>query len=620
MTGSSRTTIVSVSRSLDSPTPTTPTKTTRRTMTTRPLSKNNNNNLLFVIVLLVSCCMSNVVGEIRSFKGRIDAASNFIHFSEGYLIAPGFVDLSELVFTTLKDDVYDENFDDEQAFDDDNEQDGDGDGGGRQLVSRYLDGHKDKGKDMDTDAQDTDVGNTIDIVLFHEPSSCSNTRAGCDWTELGVGASNGEGGLRWCCSNDAIDLGFCEGGPQQYGRLIVNATTFAGQHRFINVPSKGDMKSTVKYGKLEQKTDSGKYVLIVANCNDEGRDVMVNGKYSWKSKHGYLPGDLFGEMYYFVALTVVYFILFGWYAISMKCHEDAVIPIQKWVLTTIGMGFLEAFFKTGDFFVWNEDGTRFWFAMYTGVFVGVVKRGISRCLVLMVSLGWGVVRDTLGDQLNKIVFFGILYVGTATARDVFTIFAVTENQTLSIEEEEDLFDIVTILTFVVAAIDVTFYMWILDALNGTMQYLENMNQTMKLKRYLRLRCILLLSILFAVVWSVFGLVDTYMDEAMMEEQNAWGITIAWEVNYLFVLISVAVLWRPNPNAKDYAFVMELPALGGNDDDDDNEIGIEFTETVPSANDDDDDEGENGEHENGYHDDISAEEKMDRLKVDDAVDA
>ena len=114
---------------------------------------------------------------------------------------------------------------------------------------------------------------------------------------------------------------------------------------------------------------------------------------------------------------------------------------------------------------------------FVGVFVGVLKRGISRCLVLMVSLGWGVVRDTLGDQLNKITFFGILYVGTATARDVFTIFAITENQTLSIEEEEDLFDIVTILTFVVAAIDVTFYMWILDALNSTMQYLENMNQT-----------------------------------------------------------------------------------------------------------------------------------------------
>mmetsp|Transcript_5329 Transcript_5329/g.7838 ORF Transcript_5329/g.7838 Transcript_5329/m.7838 type:complete len:606 (+) Transcript_5329:3-1820(+) len=579
------------------------------------------DNILFVITFLLSFCIVNVVSEIRSFKGRVDAASNFIHFSEGYLIAPGYVDLSDLVFTTLDDDEFDDNFDDQQGFDDD-EQDEDGndkkeeDGGdgGR----RSLDGHKNKDKDMDTDPTDGDIGSTVDIVLFHEPSSCSNTRAGCDWTDLGVGASNGEGGLRWCCSNDAIDLGFCEGGPNQYGRLIVNSTTFEGQHRFINVPSKGDMKTTVKYGKLEEKTDSGKYVLIVANCNDEGRDVMVNGKYAWKSKHGYLPGDLFGEMYYFVALTMVYFILFCWYAISMKCNEDSVIPIQKWVLTTIGMGFLEAFFKTGDFFVWNEDGTRFWFAMYTGVFVGVLKRGISRCLVLMVSLGWGVVRDTLGDQLNKITFFGILYVGTATARDVFTIFAITENQTLSIEEEEDLFDIVTILTFVVAAIDVTFYMWILDALNGTMQYLENMNQTMKLKRYLRLRCILLMSILFAVVWSVFGLVDTYMDDAMMEEQNAWGITIAWEVNYLFVLISVAVLWRPNPNAKDYAFVMELPALGATDGDDD-EIGIEFTETVPSAaNDEDDEDGE--EHTNGYHDDISAEEKMDRLKVDDAVDA
>ena len=45
----------------------------------------------------------------------------------------------------------------------------------------------------------------------------------------------------------------------------------------------------------------------------------------------------------------------------------------------------------------------------TGVIVGVLKRGISRCLIVMVSLGWGVVRDDLGAVMNKINLLGGRY-------------------------------------------------------------------------------------------------------------------------------------------------------------------------------------------------------------------
>lgn len=111
----------------------------------------------------------------------------------------------------------------------------------------------------------------------------------------------------------------------------------------------------------------------------------------------------------------------------------------------------------------------------------------------MVSLGWGVVRDTLGDQLIKIVILGIVFSISSFARDVAEVVFVEEIQTWSLEKEEEVYDVFTILTFVVAGIDCIFYMWILDALNSTMQYLENMNQSNKLKRYLRLRLILLIS-------------------------------------------------------------------------------------------------------------------------------
>jgi len=560
--------------------------------------------LLLFSLSLLSLLLSVSYAEIREFNGLIEANSQYIHYSEGYIVAPGSIDLSKLTFTTVDDDEDDEDWVEDGGIDaaaatttrapaasttededDDAAEDMPGD-------------EKDSGGDRNRSLMDPSsfatTSNTVDIVFFNEPKECSNSRRGCDWTELGIGASDGNGGVRWCCSNDAIANGYCSASDKnQYGRLIVNATLFSGQHRFLDVPAMpGTLDhASIHYGLLEEPTVSGKYNLVIVNCNDEGRTVMVEGKYAWKSSHGYLPGDLFGELVFFGILTMVYLMLALGYGLAMRKFDDASIPIQKWILGTIVLGLLETFFRTGDYLVWNEDGQRFWFAMYTGVLVGVIKRGLSRCLIVMVSLGWGVVRDQL-DQMMAIRALGLAYVSTAAARDILTILAVTENETLSINEEKELFDAVTIITFVVAAIDVTFYMWIIDALNGTMQYLENMNQRIKLQRYLTLRLILLFSILFALVWSIFSLVNTYTadeDASILEEQQEWAVGALMEINYLLMLIGVAYLWRPNPNAKDLAYVMELPALGGDDDDEGNEL--EMTSNIPSALDYDDENDE-----------------------------
>ena len=352
------------------------------------------------------------------------------------------------------------------------------------------------------------------------------------------------------------------------------------------------MEPKVKFGELEVAHDSGKYVLVFANCDDNGRDVLVGGSYKWESRHGYLPGEIFGEMYFFMALTFFYLLLLLWYGFSMRLHEDATIPIQKWILGTIIMGLLETFFRSGDYLVWNEDGQRFWFTLYTGKLLGIFKQALSASLIVMVSLGWGVVRDSLGGNFKWIILLGGLYVVADTAYEFVPIFwNPAENQVANIDADKTFVKAETVIKFVVDVICVIFYLWILDALNSTMQYLENMNQNMKLLRYLRLRCILLFSILFGFVWFMFGAVNEMMDESILEEQQEWTVKALNELNYLALLIGVAVLWRPEPNAKEFAYVMELPALGGEDGEND----LEMTANVPSALDDDDDDdgGMNG---------------------------
>lgn len=201
---------------------------------------------------------------------------------------------------------------------------------------------------------------------------------------MGIGRRSEEAGsLRYCCGADAVLLGLCQ--QTQLGHLIIDNDNFVGNHRQVTIPAAGDYDAHLNYGKFEEKDEyeaksaSGTYVVAFANCNDGGRKVIVEGTTVWKSRHGYLPGDMFGAMYFNAFLFALYFVFLMWYGITMKMHEDANIPIQNWVFATIAMGCLELFFKAGDMFVWNEDGSRFWVAFYVGTLLYTLIPSKFKC-------------------------------------------------------------------------------------------------------------------------------------------------------------------------------------------------------------------------------------------------
>jgi hypothetical protein len=568
-------------------------------------------SLLLALVILPA-------GQVEVLAGIHDTtifmppSDEVVHFTDGYLIAPGFIDLSALIFTAIS-----ESFgaaDDDTVFDDDRG----GFYGGpphrnrrqRQLAVLKKEQQRPQSRQL---GGGVEIGSSkVDIAVFSLPDSCADTPSGCDWTDLGIGAKTADNTTRWCCSGDDVKKGLCTGGHDDYGRLIIKYDKFNGDHRFVEISQTGAVSKTVKYARMEERV-TGQYVVLFANCNpSDGREVTVTGETLWKSKHGFLPGKLFEFMYFYIFLVIVYFGLLLWYGISMKLNEASRIPIEKWILTTIVLGLVEHFFRTSDYMIWNADGYRQDLVTHMAIFTGVVKRGISRCLIVMVALGWGVVRDSLGSTMRVLVVLGAIYVGASAAQSLMLILLVEDTKTLSFGEEEELVDVMMAMTSAVKTLNFIFIVWIIYALNGTMKYLENMNQSRKLMRYVRLRRIFLLSIIFAVVLEVFSFDDANDEEGIVREEQEWVIDAATELNYLFVLITVAILWRPNPSAKDYAFVMELPAMGGEDED---ENALELTDNTPSAMEDKDGK-EPSSRTNGNHDDDD-EFHDDRFQIDDA---
>jgi len=239
------------------------------------------------------------------------------------------------------DDYYDDDADDDD--DDDADDDDDDDDGNRKLQS---------GRDT-----------VIDVMFFHEPSDCTKTADGCDWTLLGVGTKNSYGEVQYCCTEEGVSSGVCEN--KSVGRLIIDPELYKGEHRPLLVPPSGEFSSGVNIPVMPTKQGTGMYTLAIANCNDFGRDMFISGQYIWKSKGGYLPGNLFDEWHFFIFFLIGYTGLLFWYGRSMLNNKDAIIDIQKWIVGTLSLGLLELILKTMDYFEWNIYGVRSEVIMYS---------------------------------------------------------------------------------------------------------------------------------------------------------------------------------------------------------------------------------------------------------------
>eukprot|EP00531_Pseudo-nitzschia_arenysensis_P006341 CAMPEP_0116144828 /NCGR_PEP_ID=MMETSP0329-20121206/16235_1 /TAXON_ID=697910 /ORGANISM="Pseudo-nitzschia arenysensis, Strain B593" /LENGTH=808 /DNA_ID=CAMNT_0003640327 /DNA_START=108 /DNA_END=2534 /DNA_ORIENTATION=- len=434
----------------------------------------------------------------------------------------------------------------------------------------------------------------MDIIVFAVPNDCKKDSSGtCDWVALGVGAYDDEmvGEMSYCCSRDTAERNICD--ASEIGTMMIDHNVFDGDHRTISVPN-GPLQDFEMDDPIFKVEKSGDYVMVIANCNDDGFGVITLGSMEWKSVGGYLPGEMADFMLFLDAMSAVYLVLGVWYFYGMKTYQDGAIPIQRYILATIILGFLAHSFKSIDFVYWNIEGTRSNYVMYTGLAFGILFQASLRCLGVMVAMGWGVVRDSLGMTLCKIIILGLMYAGASLLRELFEAAARPTNLVSSTEEEE-LVDLVLVLSLVIFVINIIFYVWILKALSRTTEYLKNMNQTSKLRRHLRLRCLIITSLVLITVLTAVNATQTVARilpavvpdaqfQPFLTVDQEWILKAVGYLNILFILFGVAILWRPNPEAKDYAMQMQIPS--GPDDEND----LELSCVVPSADDMDTGEG------------------------------
>jgi len=225
----------------------------------------------------------------------------------------------------------------------------------------------------------------------------------------------------------------------------------------------------------------------------------------------------------------------------------------------LALGMMEMALRYYDFAQFNQNGTRGAGLMVMSSIMHTLKQTVSRLLVLVVSMGFGIVKPSLGDSFNTIAALGGLFFFFAVVQRLYELSSHTSAITFM--------QYVTMLP--VAALDLVFFFWIYRSLNDIITQLENREQEAKLLLYRHFRVMLLMTMLGASSWSLVYSFIVVSGRISADWESRWIFDGFFDVLYLAVLSAIMILWRPTVNSMQFAYSR---VKGRDIDDDDEEYG------------------------------------------------
>ncbi|OIW04525.1 hypothetical protein TanjilG_13907 [Lupinus angustifolius] len=332
-----------------------------------------------------------------------------------------------------------------------------------------------------------------------------------------IGSSAYGGQRAVCCTSDLAKLGVCTEGQVIHHPSAENSDW----PQVFGVSFDMDDEAAVLASKSIQITKTGLYNVYFIHCDTRLKELVVEGKTVWKNPSGYLPGRM-APMKIFYQFMSFAFVLLGifWFS-RYAIFWSELFPVQNCITLVITLGMFEMTLWCFDFAEFNETGIRPIGITICAVTFGTVKRTAARLIILIVSMGYGVVRvPTLGGITSKVVMLG------------GTFFLASE----VLEMVENV-------------------VWIFTSLSATLNKLQARRMTSKLDIYRKFANALAVAVIISVGWICYEFQIYFKSNDIYNEQwrNEWIIPAFWQVLSFSLLCVICVLWAPPKNLTRYAY-------------------------------------------------------------------
>lgn len=262
-----------------------------------------------------------------------------------------------------------------------------------------------------------------------------------------------------CCTKDLAKSTGCQQGEVIFSKDAENPdwpqskrAYFRGSERTAQFPT-----DTIPI------TKKGMYTLYFVYCEPELQGLTLSGRTIWKNPGGYLPGKMTPLLLFLGIMSLAYLALgLVWFVQYVRYWKE-ILQLQNCITAVIALGMCEMATWYFDYVNFNSTGTRPIGITVWAVTFGAVRKTVSRLLILVVSMGYGVVLPTLGGLTSKVVLLGATYFAAAEVLDVVenvgTINDASGNARL-------------FLVLPVAILDAFFILWIFTSLSKTLEKLQ----------------------------------------------------------------------------------------------------------------------------------------------------
>ncbi|XP_036006570.1 transmembrane protein 87A isoform X3 [Fundulus heteroclitus] len=337
-------------------------------------------------------------------------------------------------------------------------------------------------------------------------------------------------------------------------------------------------------GAVAKAWEDGPYLFIVkvlfrgAEEEDVGAEQLsfaFTMKVEMKGPHDYSSPADWPLMIFFMVMCIVYVLFGALWLFWCACYWRDLLRIQFWIGAVIILGMLEKAVFYSEYQSIRYKGDYVLGAVIFAELLSALKRSLARILVLIVSLGYGIVKPRLGTTVHRLAAVGLLYLLFSSVDGVLRVtggfygtVALVANLSLSL-------------------IDSCVMWWIFISLSQTTRLLKLRRNVVKLSLYQHFTNTLIFFVVVSVIFIIWTTKVFRLVDCQTSWRDLWVDDAFWRLLFSTMLLVIMVLLRPSANSQRFS---HSPLIDEDDEEDEakepmmNEaFGMKMRGSKPDAN-------------------------------------
>jgi len=307
----------------------------------------------------------------------------------------------------------------------------------------------------------------------------------------------------------------------------------------------------------------GVYLVVVrvyAKVNSQPFTASVHVSMLSDGTAGYLSITDWPLLPFYSVMCAVYVVLGLLWLVACSLHWREILRLQFWIGGVIFLGMVEKAMFTAEYQNIHNSGKTTQSLILAAEIISCAKRSIARILVIIVSMGYGIVKPRLGPTLHRVVMVGALYFLLAAVESVFRV----------LHPKNDPANKALLAAVPLAVIDASICWWVFSALVATTRQLRLRRNLVKLSVYKHFANTLVFSILASIIFMLWSIKYHKVVECLTQWRDLWVDDAFWHLLFSVILCVIMVLWRPSKNNQRYAFtpLLDRDEDYSSDDEDD----------------------------------------------------